>query len=74
MLLPKSELFFAENTKDFILAVFLNFWALFSENSPGLETLKLYFVHFEPLNIIDRSPEPDTSLHTLIEPSEVPHS
>jgi hypothetical protein len=74
MLLAKCELFFIKNAKIFILAVVLNFWALFFKNSPGLKTLELHLIDFEPLTIIDRSPEPHTSVHTLIGHSEVPHS
>lgn len=74
MLLSKHELFLGKNAKDFILAVLFGFWALFLRNSPGLETLELHLVDFEPLNIIDRSLEPHTSVHTLIRHSEVPHS
>lgn len=72
MLLTKCELNFSKNAKFFILAVFLNFWALFFENSPGLEHLELHFVDFKPQNLINRSPKPHTRLYTLIGPSQGP--
>jgi hypothetical protein len=61
MLLTKKGLNLCKNAKIFILGVFLSFWARFSKNSPGLETLNLHFDHFELLELIHKSPTPHTA-------------